>query len=61
MSDDLEARIAALEAVLADPARRREMAERFVLLERRVEELAIEITRVDQRLTKARLDRWDIP
>jgi hypothetical protein len=53
--------IAAVEALLADPARRRELAARIVELERRCEQLAAEIQRVDQRLTKARLDHWDIP
>ncbi len=54
-------RIAELEALLADPARRRELAQRLVELEERVLSLEDEIKRVDQRLTKARLDRWDVP
>jgi hypothetical protein len=61
MAVDRDARIAELEQMLADPACRRAVAERIVALELRCEELAGEIARVDQRLTKARLDRWDIP
>jgi phage terminase large subunit-like protein len=70
VSDPAESdrRIAELEAILADPARHREVAARFVelecrceRLEQRCEQLANEIERVDQRLTKARLERWDIP
>lgn len=53
--------IARLEAALADPAGRRELATRLVALERRCALLERELARVDQRLTKARLDRWDIP
>jgi hypothetical protein len=56
-----EQAITDLEACLADPARRREVAERIVELEQRVVQLADELQRVDQRLTKARLDRWDVP
>ena len=61
MSADLEQAITDVEMMLADPARHREIARRIVELERRCEQLAAEITRVDQRLTKARLERWDIP
>jgi hypothetical protein len=50
-----------VEALLADPARRRELALRIVELEERVLHLEEEVKRVDQRLTKARLDRWDVP
>jgi hypothetical protein len=60
-STDREARIAELEQMLADPACRRAVAERIVALELRCEELAGEMVRVDQRLTKSQLDRWDIP
>jgi hypothetical protein len=58
---DVERAIGRLEALLGDPAARRQVAARFVELERRCERLEREIARVDQRLTKARLDRWDIP
>jgi hypothetical protein len=58
---DTEREIARLEAYLADPAGRRELAARLVHLEQRCERLERELARVDQRLTKARLDRWDIP
>ena len=54
-------RVTELEALLADPARRRELAQQLVDLEQRVMSLEDEIKRVDQRLTKARLDRWDVP
>ncbi len=47
--------------MLADPARRRELAQYLIELETRVAALDAEIQRVDQRLTKARLDRWDVP
>jgi hypothetical protein len=50
-----------LEACLSDPARRREFAQRLIELEQRVVHLEDELKRVDQRLTKARLDRWDVP
>ena len=50
-----------IEALLADPARRRELADRIAELEIKVIQLADELQRVDQRLTKARLDRWDVP
>ncbi|MEO8704050.1 MAG: hypothetical protein ABI867_28625 [Kofleriaceae bacterium] len=59
IDDDRE--IAKLEATLGDPAARREVAARFVALERRCERLERELARVDQRLTRARLDRSDIP
>jgi hypothetical protein len=59
IDDDRE--ITRLEAVLGDPASRREVAARFVALERRCERLERELVRVDQRLTRARLDRSDIP
>lgn len=58
---ETEREIARLEATLEDPAGRRELATRLVALERRCERLERELARVDQRLTKARLDRWDIP
>ena len=54
-------RAAEIEALLADPARRRELAETIAGLESRVVQLEDELKRVDLRLTKARLDRWDIP
>jgi len=54
-------RVAEVEALLADPARRRELAQYLTELEIRVAALDAEIQRVDQRLTKARLDRWDVP
>ena len=54
-------RLDELEALIADPARRRELAQRLVELEQRVLHLEEELVRVDQRLTKARLDRWDVP
>lgn len=60
-SVDTERDIARLESLLADPATRRDVAARIVALERRCERLEHELARVDQRLTKARLDRWDIP
>ena len=47
--------------MLADPARRHELAVYLIELENRVAALDAEIQRVDQRLTKARLDRWDVP
>lgn len=55
------ARVAEVEALLADPARRRELAQHLVDLEQRLVALEEEVKRVDQRLTKARLDRWDVP
>lgn len=61
MPSELEQAIDVVEACLADPVRRRELAQRFVELEQRVGQLEDEIKRVDQRLTKARLDRWDVP
>jgi hypothetical protein len=61
MPSELEQAVDVVEACLADPARRRELAQRFVELERRVGQLEDELKRVDQRLTKARLDRWDVP
>lgn len=54
-------RVSAIEALLADPARRAELAQHLVALEERVLHLEDELKRVDQRLTKARLDRWDVP
>ncbi|MBA2542179.1 MAG: hypothetical protein H0V17_21240 [Deltaproteobacteria bacterium] len=54
-------RVGEVEAMLADPARRRELAQYLIELETRVAALDAEIQRVDQRLTKARLDRWDVP
>ena len=54
-------RVDQLEALLADPDRRRELAQRIAELEERVVTLEDEIKRVDHRLTKARLDRWDVP
>lgn len=54
-------RAAEIEALLADPARRRELAETIAGLESRVVQLEDELKRVDLRLTKARLDRWDVP
>ena len=58
---DVEREVTRLETLLGDPAARREVAARIVALERRCERLERELGRVDQRLTKARLDHWDIP
>lgn len=58
---ETEREIARLQATLEDPAGRRELASRLIALERRCERLERELARIDQRLTKARLDRWDIP
>jgi len=56
-----QARVDEVVALLDDPARRRELAERIVALEARLVQLEDEVKRVDQRVTKARLDRWDVP
>jgi multidrug resistance efflux pump len=61
MPSELDQAVDAIEAALADPSRRREIAQRFIELEQRVGKLENELERVDQRLTKARLDRWDVP
>jgi hypothetical protein len=58
---DDEREIARLEALLGEPAGRRDVATRLVALERRCERLERELARVDHRVTKARLDRSDIP
>lgn len=45
----------------ADSRRVAELEARVAQLEARLAQLEDELKRVDQRLTKARLDRWDVP
>jgi hypothetical protein len=59
---DTERAIAELEAALIAAAPGyRELAQRIVMLEQRCAKLESELLRIDQRLTKLRLDRWDVP